>query len=120
MRNRWMQLVVAGFLGLGVMTGAGLAQDTTPPPKKKPTIRQRQKNQQKRIGEGVEKGQLSPAEAAKIEKQEAELNREIRHDRKDGGGLSPKERRKINRQQDKLSREIYKEKHDNDNAPPKK
>lgn len=118
--RKWMQLAVAGALGLGVMTGAGLAQETTTPPAKKPTIRQRQKNQQKRIADGVEKGELSPAETAKIEKQESKLNREIRQDRKDGPGLTPKERRKINRQQNKVSREIYREKHDGDNAPPPK
>ena len=118
MRTRWMIVAVAGLLGLGLMAGAGLAQESTESkesttkPKPKGPIRQRQKNQQKRIGEGIESGQITPREGAKLEKKEAELNREIRRDRKDGKGLTPRERRKINKQQDKLSREIYKEKHD--------
>ena len=123
MRNRWMMVAVAGLLGLGLMAGAGLAQESTESTTKakpKGPIRQRQKNQQKRIGEGIESGQITPREGAKLEKKEAELNREIRRDRKDGKGLTPRERRKINKQQDKLSREIYKEKHDEQKVPPAK
>ena len=112
-----MQIAVAGILGLGLAAGVSLAEDAKPPVKK-PTIRQRQKNQQKRIAKGVESGQLTPKETAKIERQESQLNREIRHDRKDGGGLSPRERAKIQRQQNKESREIYREKHDGDKVPP--
>jgi hypothetical protein len=114
---QWKRIAVASFVGLGLLGRAAMAEE---PAQKKPTIRRRQKNQQKRIGEGVENGQLTPKETAKIEHQEAALNKEIRHDRKDGGGLTPKERRRINRQQDKLSKEIYKEKHDNDKVPPAK
>ncbi len=106
---QWKRMAVTSFVSLGLLCGIALAEE---PAHKKPTIRQRQKNQQKRIGEGVESGQLTPKETAKIEHQEAALNKEIRHDRKDGGGLTPKERRKINRQQDELSKEIYREKHD--------
>ena len=117
MRNRWMQIAVAGVLGLGLAAGVSLAQDPKPPVKK-PTIRQRQRNQQKRIAEGVESGQLTPRETAKIERQEGQLNREIRRDRNDGDGLGPRERAKIQRQQNKLSREIYREKHDGEKVPP--
>lgn len=75
-------------------------------------IRQRQENQQDRIGQGVESGSLTPGETARLERKESALNKEIRHDRKDGGGLSPHERRKINRQQNHLSRNIARQKHD--------
>ena len=105
-------------LGGGVAGPAALAQDKDKDDKL--TIKQRQRNQQKRIGEGVEKGQLTPKETVKVERQESKLNKEIRHDRKTGGGISKKERRQIDRKQDKLSREIYKEKHDKDKAPPTK
>jgi hypothetical protein len=76
------------------------------------TIRQRQENQQQRIGQGVGNGSLTAGETARLERQEAALNREIRRDRKDGGGLSRAERRKINRQQNRMSRKIYRQKHD--------
>lgn len=119
MRHRASYLIICGVLMAG-LTGAAdrmQAQSTADPP---PTIRQREVNQQKRIAEGIENGQLTPRETARIEKQESNLNQEIRHDRKTGGGLSPKERRQINRQQNRLSREIYRQKHDRQTAPPAK
>jgi hypothetical protein len=75
-------------------------------------IHRRQVRQQKRIGEGVESGQLTAKETARLERKEVRLNREIRRDRADGGGLSAKERAKINRQQNRISRDIYRQKHD--------
>jgi hypothetical protein len=76
-------------------------------------IRDRKQNQQKRIGEGVENGTLSPKETAHLENKEGQLNREIRHDRKqNGGNLTNNEKAQVNRQQNKLSRQIYRAKHD--------
>jgi hypothetical protein len=75
-------------------------------------IRQREANQQKRIGEGVENGSLTPRETARLERQEGHINREIQRDKADGGGLSPAERAKITRQQNRESRRIYTQKHD--------
>jgi hypothetical protein len=74
-------------------------------------IRQRQENQQDRIGEGVENGSLTPKETSQLAHQEARLNKQIRHDRATGGGLSPQERRQINHQQNVMSRKIYRDKH---------
>src|SRR5437899_1049149 len=75
------------------------------------TINQRKQNQQQRIGEGVENGSLTAAEAAHIEKQETRLNQEEKVMKSDGS-LSPTERAKLQRQQNKLSSEIYNQKHD--------
>jgi len=90
---------------LGVTMGALLTGTTS-----FAQIRQRQENQQDRIGEGIENGSLTPKEASRLERQEARLNKEIRHDCV--GGLSPQERRQINHQQNVLSRKIYRTKHD--------
>ena len=122
MLNRFTKIAAACILGAGFLGSAAAAQAPAKPKDKddKLTIRQRQRNQQKRIGEGVENGQLTPKETQKLEKQESSLNKEIRHDRKTGGGLSKKERRQIDKQQDKLSREIYREKHDKEKMPPAK
>jgi hypothetical protein len=49
-------------------------------------IQERKENQQQRIGEGVENGTLSPKENAHLENQQANINREIRHDRRQNGG----------------------------------
>jgi hypothetical protein len=92
---------------LGVTMGALLTGTTS-----LAQIRQRQENQQDRIGEGIENGSLTPKEPSRLEHQEAGLNQEIRRDRKTGDGLSPQERRQINHQQNVLSRKIYRAKHD--------
>ena len=94
---------------LGVMMGAMLTGTTS-----FAQIRQRQENQQDRIGEGVENGTLSPKETSRLEHQEARLNTEIRHDRQNGG-LTPQDRRQINHQQNVMSRKIYRAKHDGKN-----
>jgi hypothetical protein len=76
-------------------------------------INERQRNQQKRIGEGVENGSLTPAETARLEKQEAAIHHEVKTERKaNGGTLTAQERRQVNRQQNRESRRIYRQKHD--------
>jgi len=92
----------AAFFGLALLPSAARAEGR---------IHKRQEKQQQRIGQGVESGQLTAGETARIEGREARLNREIRRDRADGGGLSAHERAKINRQQNHLSRDIYRKKH---------
>ena len=77
------------------------------------TINERQRNQQKRIGEGVENGSLTAGEAARLEKQEAAIHNEVKDDRQDNGGkLTKQERRQVTRQQNRESKRIYRTKHD--------
>ena len=76
-----------------------------------PVIVQRQADQQARIAQGVSTGSLTAGETASIERRQAALAREVRHDRIDGGGLSLAERAKIQRQQNGLSRQVYGLKH---------
>ncbi len=108
-------ILAAVMLALGAsgLFAEQAASDTA----RRPTIGQRQRNQQKRIGTGVKSGQLTAREAARLERREAALNREIRRDRRDGGGLNARERRRIDRQQDRLSRGIYRQKHDRQTRP---
>jgi hypothetical protein len=73
-------------------------------------IQKRKENQQDRIAQGVNSGALKPGETAKLEHREANLNKEIRQDRKTGP-LTGQERKQINAQQNQLSRQIYKSKH---------
>ena len=75
-------------------------------------VDRRQGNQQARIAEGVQSGQLTPRETARLERKEAKTRREIRRDRAaNGGKLTPAERAKINHEEDRTSRQIYREKH---------
>jgi hypothetical protein len=75
-------------------------------------IKARQENQQDRIAQGVQSGQLTAGETANLEHKEAKLNHEVRQDRKaNGGNLTNKQKAQVNRQQNKLSRNIYRDKH---------
>jgi hypothetical protein len=76
-------------------------------------VDRREARQQGRIAEGVESGQLTPGETARLERKEARIHREVRRDRAENGGtLTPGEKASINRQQNRVSRQIYGEKHD--------
>ena len=89
-----------------------VAQNTSSAPVTGQTIQDRKENQQDRIGQGVQSGQLTAGEAANLEKKEATVNQEERDMRKlDNGKLTAQDRRTINRQQNRLSRNIYRDKH---------
>src|SRR5258708_147659 len=76
------------------------------------TVHDRKENQQDRIANGVQSGQLTAGETKSIESREANLNREIRDDRQaNGGKLTDAERQQVNRQQNSLSNRIYDDKH---------
>jgi hypothetical protein len=79
----------------------------------KSEVGQRQREQQKRIGEGIENGSLNAREASRLEKQETHVNCEVARDRAaNGGTLTPAEKAKVNRQQNRESKRIYRQKHD--------
>jgi hypothetical protein len=101
MKKLFLTMTAAGLL-MGV-TGIAAADDV---------IKDRKENQQDRIAQGVGSGSLTPKETANLEHKEANLNKEIRHDRKqNGGNLTNKEKAQVNRQQNHLSKNIYKDKH---------
>jgi len=76
-------------------------------------IKDRKVNQQRRIGNGVKNGSLTPSETAHLEHREAHLNREIRTERQqNGGNLTNQEKAQVNRQQNRISKSIYRQKHD--------
>ena len=75
-------------------------------------IHKRQENQQDRIAAGIASGQLTPREAASLERKEARLNTEVRDFREDNGGkLTHGEYVKVNRQLNYLSHDIYRDRH---------
>ena len=105
-----MKRVIISILSCALLTGAATMSFAAD--EKTGKIKARKDKQQERIAKGVENGSLNAKETARIEHNEAKLNKEVRRDRKDGGGLTNKEKAKINRQQNRVSKEIYKEKHD--------
>lgn len=72
---------------------------------------QRDVNQQQRIENGLQSGQLNTREAGKLEKQEQHIDKMEAHDMKNGS-ISPAEQAKLNAAQNHVSQDIYKQKHD--------
>ena len=106
-----MKRMILTLTAASVMAAFGL-QAQTPTPKEG-EIAQRKDNQQKRIGQGVANGKLTPKETVQLENKQAKLNKEIHTERKaNGGNLTTNEKKQINRQQNKMSKKIYTEKHD--------
>jgi hypothetical protein len=120
--SKWI-FVPAAMLLLGTVA---LAQDSsttssqTPastPAQKPGEIVQRKENQQDRIANGVQSGQLTAGETSNLESKEAAINGETRADRAaDGGKLTAAEKQQINRQQNHLSKQIYNDKHNANTA----
>lgn len=82
-------------------------------------IENRKDRQDARVEAGKKSGELNKEESARIKARQADLNKQIREDRKDGGGMTAVERAKIEKRQDNISGDIYKQKHDAQKAAPK-
>jgi hypothetical protein len=98
---------------LAIVPAALFAQTTTTTtPVRPPTINQRKEDQQDRIAQGVKSGQLTAGETARLEHQEAGINKEERGMRaQDNGHLTAQDRKTLQHQQNVESRRIYKDKH---------
>src|SRR6185437_2826414 len=76
------------------------------------TTGQRKENQQDRIAQGDQSGQLTSGETKSLETKEAGINKETRTMRsEDNGHLTAADRAKVNRQQNRVSNSIYRDKH---------
>ena len=80
-----------------------------------PRIDQRQANQERRIEQGVNSGQLNQREAARLEKGQARVQKMESRAAADGK-VTARERARIERAQDRQSRRIHREKHDKQTA----
>jgi hypothetical protein len=76
-----------------------------------PNIQQRMQNQERRIQQGVNSGQLTPKEAGRLQAREAKIKQDEARMKSDGQ-LTAKERKKLNKELDNASDRIYKQKHD--------
>jgi hypothetical protein len=76
------------------------------------TVNQRKENQQDRIANGVQSGQLTAGETKNLETKESSINHEEHDMRKmDNGHLTSADRATLNQQQNRMSNQIYKDKH---------
>jgi hypothetical protein len=124
MKRALFSLAVAALIASG-SAFAQQSQPSTPstpaaqtqPNQPAPTVNGRRENQQDRIANGVDSGQLTAGETKNLESRESNLNREVRDDRSaDGGKLTPAERQQVNHQQNNLSHSIYQDKHNANQA----
>ena len=75
-------------------------------------VDRRENRQQDRIGQGVQSGQLTPGETARLERQEQRIDNQVKAERAaNGGHLTAAERAQVNREQNRESRRIYAAKH---------
>jgi hypothetical protein len=72
---------------------------------------QRNVNQQQRIVQGIQSGQLTNREAGKLERGQARVNRAEARAGADGK-VGPNEQRRIQKAENRQSKRIYREKHD--------
>lgn len=89
---------------MGALPALAFAQAT-------PNIDKREARQENRIQQGVKSGELTPREAARLQKGQARVQR-MEAKAKADGTVTAKERARIERQQNLQSRRIARQKHD--------
>jgi len=108
----WKVAFCSAVLAAMLMPAAAQTTNTTTASPKPATINQRKENQQDRIGQGIQSGQLTAGEASKVETKESDLNKEERLMRtEDNGKLTSADKSALTQQQNQLSNQIYKDKH---------
>jgi hypothetical protein len=104
-------LSAAALLALSVPAAFAQSTTTTTTDPKPGEIQQRKENQQDRIAQGIQSGQLTAGETKNLETKEAGLNKEERTMRsEDDGHLTAADRAKLNNQQNHLSNQIHNDK----------
>lgn len=108
-----MKFVTAVLASTLVIAPAAMIAQTTPTPGAHDyNINQRKVDQQDRIANGVKDGQLTAGQTARLEHQEAGINKEERGMRAQGNGhLTSQDRKVIHHQQNVESHRIYRAKH---------
>ena len=107
MKTHW--IVTLGLMALVCGVGVESARAEGP-------IVKREEKQQDRIAQGLNSGQLTAGEAARLEKGEAKIEKNREKAWADGK-LTGHEKRKLERQENKESRRIYRAKHNNRKQP---
>jgi len=98
---------LTGLSALGALTLAASAFAAGP---RTDQVVDRDVNQQERVEQGLQQGQLNTREAGQIERQESRIDQTEARDLKDGK-LSPAEQAHINQMQNRTSRDIYRDRH---------
>jgi hypothetical protein len=102
--------IVAVVIAAVALPGFAFAQTASTP-----RIDQRQANQEKRIEQGVQSGELNKKEAARLEKGQAHVQK-MENKAVADGKVTNKEKERIEHAQNVQSRRIAREKHDQQKA----
>lgn len=125
MNARNLFLIGAALISLCAAPAFGQSQpgSTSSTPAQTPSqptgqsIAQRKDNQQDRIANGVQSGQLTAGETRNLETKEADINHEEHTMRsEDDGHLTAADKSKLNQQQNHLSNQVYQDKHNANTA----
>src|SRR5690349_5717747 len=92
-----------GIIAAGCLSTVVLAQTVQ-------QDQQRDVNQQRRIEQGLQSGQLSTREAGRLEREQQHIDRMEAHDLRNGS-ISPAEQARLNAAESKASRDIHADKH---------
>ena len=103
-RNKRFAAIGAALAAV-LVSGAALAQEGTVQ-----ADTQRDVNQQNRIEQGLQSGQLSTKEAGQLERQEKHVDNIQARDLKNGS-VSPAEQQRLNAAQSRVSQDVYADKH---------
>lgn len=98
MKRTFLALAITGLFSTGAFAQTAASET------------QRDVDQQQRIEQGLQSGQLSTKEAGQLERKEQQIDRTQAHAMQDGT-LSPAEKARIQREQNQASRQIYRDKH---------
>lgn len=82
-----------------------------------PRVDQREANQERRIEQGAQSGQLTPREEFRLEKGQAKVER-MEAKAKSDGTVTKKERGALHHAQEKQSKRIFRQKHDAQRVAP--
>jgi hypothetical protein len=99
-----MKTMAITVVALGMLTSAAWAQTSAE------KDQQRDVNQQQRIEQGLQSGQLSTKEAGSLERQQQHVDKMEARDLKNGS-VSPAEQARLNAAQNRVSNNIYADKH---------
>jgi len=103
--------LVSGLLSLGTTVFAETQWEKEHP--RRDQVNDRLENQNRRIHEGVEEGQLTPQEAHKLHREDRAIRgQERRYARRHHGHISKREQAKLNREENAVSHQIHEERHD--------
>ena len=106
-----------GLIFASLLIICGLSAVSFAQAKKPFKVNKRQQNQQERIYNGIGSGELTKREAARLGREQYQINRMEDRFRNSGNGLSNREHIRLAREQNQASRRIYRQKHDIQDRP---